>query len=128
VTGEYLEFMRRVNAGHNRNKDMVSHLCEAMMLWNSLMARNIAAWLQEHPGTSMVVLAGAGHARRKWGIPERLEGAGEHYQSRVILPELSDITGRILDAKGVIREKGVRDKAMDKAVDKLLAEAKAEKK
>jgi hypothetical protein len=41
----------------------------------------------------MVVLAGAGHARRKWGIPERLEGAGEHYQSRVILPELSDITG-----------------------------------
>ncbi len=33
----------------------------------------------------------------------------------------------VLDAKGVIREKGVRGKAMDKAVDKLLAEAKAAK-
>ena len=30
-------------------------------------------------------------------------------------------------SKGVIREKGVRGKAMDKAVDKLLAEAKAAK-
>lgn len=34
----------------------------------------------------------------------------------------------VLDAKGVVREKGVRGKQMDKAVDKLLAELKAEKK
>ena len=34
----------------------------------------------------------------------------------------------VIDAKGVIREKNVREKAMDTAVDKLLAEAKAAKK
>ncbi len=93
VTGDYLEFMRRVSAGHAGASDDVNHLCEAMMLWNSLMARNITAWLRDHPGTDMVVLAGAGHARKKWGIPEHLGDGGEHYSYRVILPELSDITG-----------------------------------
>jgi thiol-disulfide isomerase/thioredoxin len=34
----------------------------------------------------------------------------------------------VLDAKGVIRYKGVRGKAMDKAVDALLAEMEGEKK
>jgi hypothetical protein len=33
----------------------------------------------------------------------------------------------ILDDKGVIRYKGLRDEAMDKAVDKLLAEAAGKK-
>ena len=76
VTGDYLAFMKRVNAGHNRNRDDITHFCEAMMLWNSLMARNIAAYLDRHPGTAMVVLAGVGHARKKWGIPEQLDGHG----------------------------------------------------
>lgn len=93
VTGEYLAFMKRVNAGHSASRDDFTHFCEAMMLWNSLMARNIAAYLRGHPGTVMVVLAGAGHARRKWGIPERLAGSEGGYDSRVILPELSDIEG-----------------------------------
>ncbi len=34
----------------------------------------------------------------------------------------------VMDAKGVIRYKGVRGEAMDKAVDKLLAEIKTESK
>jgi uncharacterized iron-regulated protein len=93
VTGDYLEFMARINAGHSGTRDSLSHFCEAMMLWNGLMARNIAAYLHRHPGTAMVVLAGAGHARRKWGIPEQLDRGEERYAYRVILPELSDIAG-----------------------------------
>ncbi len=90
VTGDYLEFMRRISAGH-RGSGELSHFCEAMMLWNSLMARNIAAYLDKHPGTAMVVLAGVGHARKKWGIPEQLDKGEKRYDYRVILPGLTDI-------------------------------------
>jgi uncharacterized iron-regulated protein len=93
VTGDYLAFMQQVNSRHNRNRDDISHFCEAMMLWNILMARNIADYLHRHPGTAMVVLAGVGHARKKWGIPEQLDGMAERYAYRVILPELPDIAG-----------------------------------
>jgi uncharacterized iron-regulated protein len=91
LTGDYLAFLERVYAGHAGGKDDIDHFCQAMTLWNSLMARNIAAYLRNHPGTAMVVLAGAGHARKKGGIPEQLDREGERYQYRVILPALPNL-------------------------------------
>lgn len=93
VTGDYLAFMGVVNAGHSGNRESLSHFCEAMMLWNSLMARNLSAYLDAHPGTAVVVLAGVGHARKKWGIPEQLDGGEKRYPYRVVLPELPEIAG-----------------------------------
>jgi len=93
VTGDYLKFMRRVNAEHQGSDEAFVHFCEAMTLWNSLMARTISTYLDGHPGTAMVVLAGVGHARKAWGIPERLDAGGARYRYRVILPEIRDIPG-----------------------------------
>lgn len=87
----YLDFMERVNAGHSGNEETFRNFCEAMTLWNSLMARNITDYLQRHPGTVMVVLAGAGHARKRGGIPEQLDRGEVKYNYRVILPELPDL-------------------------------------
>ena len=93
MTGEYLAFMEKVLSGHRGSMESLSHFCEAMMLWNNLMAQNLSAYLESHPGTSMVVLAGAGHARKKWGIPGQLESGQKQFTYRVILPELLDVAG-----------------------------------
>lgn len=93
VTGGYLKFMRRAYAGHKGNEAAFVHFCEAMTLWNSLMARNITAYLDGHPDTTMIVLAGVGHARKAWGIPEQLDRGGGHYPYKVVLPEIIDIAG-----------------------------------
>jgi uncharacterized iron-regulated protein len=93
VTGDYLKFMKRVNAEHRGSDAAFVHFCEAMTLWNSLMARTVADYLDGHPGMSMVVLAGVGHARKSWGIPERLDAAGGRYSYRVVLPEVREIRG-----------------------------------
>ena len=93
MTGDYLVFMEKVLSGHRGNKEALSHFCEAMMLWNNLMAQNLSAYLESHPGSSVVVLAGAGHARKKWGIPGQLERGQKQFTYRVILPELLDVAG-----------------------------------
>ena len=91
VSGGYLDFMERINAGHSGNKVAFRNFCEVMTLWNILMARNIIDYLQRHPDTVMVVLAGAGHARKKGGIPEQLDSGEVKYNYRVVLPELPDL-------------------------------------
>jgi len=93
VSDEYLVFMGRVLPKHGGNGEVLSHFCEAMTLWNSLMARNLAAYLEKHAGTTMVVLAGVSHARKTWGIPAYLERVKTPFDYRVILPKLPNIAG-----------------------------------
>lgn len=90
VSPAYREFIRRALSGHFHSQDTFTHFCEAQMLWDSVMARNLLEYLKAHPGTTMVVLAGAGHAW-KFGIPARIsEQSALSY--RVVLP---DLPGRI---------------------------------
>ena len=49
------------------------HFLEVQLLWDEGMAERAAAYLQEHPGRHLVVLAGSGHVDRRYGIPPRLE-------------------------------------------------------
>lgn len=44
----------------------------AQLLWDEGMAARAAEYLEAHPGTKMVVLAGEGHIEHGWGIPDRL--------------------------------------------------------
>ncbi|MDA8387138.1 MAG: ChaN family lipoprotein [Nitrospiraceae bacterium] len=44
---------------------------QAQILWDETMARSVARYLGEHPGSQMVVLAGAGHIAYGYGIPGR---------------------------------------------------------
>lgn len=45
---------------------------EVQVLWDEGMAERAARYLAEHPGKTLVVLAGSGHVERGEGIPRRL--------------------------------------------------------
>ncbi len=45
---------------------------QAQILWDETMAESVHRYLAHNPGTSMVVLAGNGHLRYKYGIPQRV--------------------------------------------------------
>ncbi len=44
----------------------------AQLLWDEGMADRAAAYLRNHPGNRLVILAGAGHVDFRYGIPNRL--------------------------------------------------------
>jgi uncharacterized iron-regulated protein len=45
---------------------------QAQALWDETMAESIVGYLEKHPGTRMVVLAGNQHTRKDSGIPPRV--------------------------------------------------------
>jgi len=72
VTDAYLQFMMSFYPMHGRSGEAFRNISEAQMLRNRVMARRIGDYLQLHPETVMVVIAGGGHARAKGGIPAEL--------------------------------------------------------
>lgn len=90
VDPTYGNYIRRAMGGHGGHGDRFLYFCEAQLLWDSMMARNLVAFLQENPDYRVVVLAGSAHAWN-FGIPRQmLELADISY--RVVLPE---VVGRI---------------------------------
>ena len=90
VDEHYKRFIRRVLGDHGLNEKAFGNFCEAQMLWDGVMARGLVRYLDKHPDTTVVVLAGAGHAW-KYGIPSRVSEQSL-IPMRVLLPE---IPGRI---------------------------------
>jgi len=90
VNQAYGEYIRRAMGGHGGHGDQYLYFCEAQLLWDTIMARNLVDFLKENPDFRVVVLAGSGHAW-KFGIPRQLVEQAE-ISYRVILPE---IIGRI---------------------------------
>lgn len=90
VDPEYGDFIRRAMGGHGGHGQQYLFFCEAQMLWDTVMARNIIDFLKSNPGYRMVVLAGSGHAW-KFGIPRQLAEQME-VSYRVVLPE---VDGRV---------------------------------
>ncbi|HTP63806.1 MAG TPA: ChaN family lipoprotein [Geobacteraceae bacterium] len=85
VDSAYVAMVRRAFAGHGGSDRSFIHFCEAQMLWNKAMARRIAEYCRAHPSTTVIVLAGTGHAMKP-GIPSELaDGVG--LALRVIIPE-----------------------------------------
>src|SRR5579871_577842 len=48
------------------------HFVEAQLVWDEGMAESAATYLNAHPGTRMVILAGSGHLEFGSGIPKRV--------------------------------------------------------
>jgi uncharacterized iron-regulated protein len=85
VTPAYSEYIRQAMGGYGGHGEQYLHFCEAQLLWDTMMARNLVEFLQKNPEYRVVVLAGSGHAW-KFGIPtQMLEQADISY--RVLLPE-----------------------------------------
>jgi uncharacterized iron-regulated protein len=90
IDPSYREFIRRSFGKHAGSAREFEHFCEAQMLWTKGMARYLTKYLDSRPGRQVVVLTGASHALRK-GIPEQI-ALENRYSSRIVLPELSDLT------------------------------------
>jgi len=55
-----------------RNRQKFDHFLEVQLLWDEGMAERAADYLEAHPETAMVILAGSGHLAYGSGIPRRL--------------------------------------------------------
>jgi uncharacterized iron-regulated protein len=87
VDDAYRAFIRRALGKHELKGTAFENFCEAQLLWDTVMAGNLYDYLSRHPGKTVVVLTGNGHAW-KYGMPEQLRKKGEK-NFRVILPEIA---------------------------------------
>jgi uncharacterized iron-regulated protein len=92
VTPVYSDYIRQAMGGYGGHGDQYLHFCEAQMLWDTMMARNLVEFLRENPDYRVVVLAGSGHAW-KFGIPRQMLEQAE-ISFRVLLPEVSSRVDR----------------------------------
>ncbi len=98
VNPTYGDYIRRAMGGHGGHGQQFLFFCEAQMLWDTMMAKNIVEYLKENPDFRMVVLTGSAHAW-KFGIPRQMLEQ-EDISYRVILPE---VFGRV-DRRDVDKE------------------------
>ena len=71
VTPEYRDFIKKAYGAHGHGRMNLDRFCEAQLVWDSVMALNAIAYLNQHSETILVIVAGSGHAR-KLGIPTQL--------------------------------------------------------
>ena len=70
----YRKNLQEVFSLHERQGELTdfSYFLQAQILWDEVMAESAQNFLSEHPEHKLVILAGNGHVRHKYGIPERL--------------------------------------------------------
>lgn len=83
-----MAFIRQAYSRHALQEKAFAHFCEAQMLWNRNMGRQMEAFMTKTPGYTLVALVGIGHALKK-GAPDELSSEADHY--RVILPEFAGL-------------------------------------
>ncbi|GAB4272687.1 MAG: ChaN family lipoprotein [Deferrisomatales bacterium] len=86
VDETYERFIRRALGAHGRSGPAFLHFCEAQLVWDVGMAYHLGRYLNAHPDTTVVVLAGSGHAWKR-GIPAQLARQGP-VAVRVLVPEI----------------------------------------
>ncbi|MGO9014955.1 MAG: ChaN family lipoprotein [Dissulfurispiraceae bacterium] len=88
IDERYMDYIKKAYEFHGMQSKSFIHFCEAQMIWDKVMAWNLAKYLTHNPGTTVVVLAGTGHAWKR-GIPEQLRRQYE-FRYKVVLPEIPD--------------------------------------
>lgn len=91
VDEKYMKFIRRAYAIHGHGGKQFIYFCEAQLLWDQVMARNLLEFLKKNPNKTVLVIAGNGHAWKR-GIPEQVRTLSRKIRFKVILPEVSDYT------------------------------------
>jgi uncharacterized iron-regulated protein len=87
VDKHYMDFIRRAYAMHGHGDKGFLFFCQAQLLWNQVMARNLIDFLQKNPEKTIVVLTGNGHAWKR-GIPEQVRLLSANIRHKVILPSI----------------------------------------
>jgi len=86
VDDAYAAFIRRSLGMHAHGGMDFTRFCEAQLFWDTAMAWNALRFLKDHPTSTMVVIAGNGHAWKR-GIPAQVTTVSP-LPFRVILPEI----------------------------------------
>ncbi len=81
---ERLSIMHNVHLKGSHGAGKFSGFIQAQGLWDETMAANIVQFLQSNPEYKMIVLAGAQHTRKDYGIPPRVKRRIDIEQSSVI--------------------------------------------
>ena len=70
----YRKDLNQVFTVHNKQENIqdFNYFLQAQMVWDEGMAESAYRFLANHPEHKMVILAGNGHVRYKYGIPDRL--------------------------------------------------------
>ncbi len=89
VDETYMSFIRRALGQHRLPEAAFVNFCEAQMLWDMVMAKNLSTYLSGHPKATVVVLTGFGHAW-KHAIPAQLQKLGVS-SWRVVLPQMPGV-------------------------------------
>jgi aminopeptidase N len=71
----YLKYLKDVYAAHEGQDalDDFHHFHQAQVLWDEAMAEAAYLFLLNNPQKKLIILAGNGHLRHRYGIPERLQ-------------------------------------------------------
>ncbi len=83
----YADRLRTVHQMHmtgRHGSGSFAGFIQSQALWDETMAETIVNYLQQHPQTSMVVLAGSQHTRKDSGIPPRVARRMDVEQASVI--------------------------------------------
>ncbi len=85
VDEHYMDFIRRAYAMHGHGNREFFFFCQAQLLWDQVMARNIISFLNKNPERLIVVITGNGHAWKR-GIPQQISLLASDIGYRVVLP------------------------------------------
>lgn len=80
----YLQRLKAIFDSHPQGNDFDTFV-EGVLLWDASMAETTARYLNEHPDSRVVVLAGMVHVMYGDGIPERVNQRMDHNQSAILL-------------------------------------------
>lgn len=89
ITDVYREFLLSAFVDHRQDHKLFEFFCEAQGLRNNSMAILIRQAVARHPGSTVVVLTGVGHAMRR-GIANAL-GEGLAARTKIVVPYVESI-------------------------------------
>jgi len=76
VNVKYIEYLKGIFAEHKtalKKKKRFINFLQSQIIWDETMAETASNFLKENPDKKLIVLAGGGHIRYRFGIPSRVE-------------------------------------------------------
>ncbi|WP_457626071.1 ChaN family lipoprotein [Persephonella sp.] len=76
VNFRYIEYLKSIFAEHGKSvtkKKKFSSFLQSQIIWDETMAETASEYLKNNPDKKLIVLAGGGHIRFRYGIPSRVE-------------------------------------------------------
>jgi len=69
---KYRQLLREIFKRHKTDKNFI-YFYEAQILWDETMAQTLSEYMKKYPDYSFIVLAGNGHLRFRYAVPDRVE-------------------------------------------------------